>query len=626
MKHLLLFALSLTTAVSFSQLYVTPNTTTNTDSYVYVSNEILFVEQDVNLVVNTNNAATEASIYLRNDGQLIQGASASNNAGTGLLSVYQNAPDDDAWDYTYWCSPVGNPAGAAGSTNFGIGRVYDVQTVTQSTVSLTTGAYNGIISPMTISTRWLYKHDTPGTEAEAHYTAIGTGNNVPAGFGFIMKGLGTTNHDQNYDFRGRPNNGSFSIPVGTGFDVNGNPYWTLTGNPYPSALDLAMVVNNNAMVNSIRFWEQDRTINSHYYSAARFGYGSWVPAGGAAGTYTAATISRWDSSGNTYPGGTSSGLSIQRRYAPIGQGFLIVGDGVTGGNATIDNSMRVFVKEGAANLSEFRNPEDNGSAVANNEDSDSGAVIIGDDNSDNPIYQEGYWPQIRLVTVFGDSHSREMVLLFNEDSTDGYDHGMDALHPMDASSESYFPIGEDYNRLKYVIETVPFEMSKQIPFAVTLDRQYKVLIESIEVINFYEHAFIWDRVENTYQEITYGQEAGFILPAGEYDNRFFIVFRGERAAIENSDGTIETNKILASVDFFQNNPAKQLEVTNPEGYNIVTAQFFDMAGKLVFNQANVGDNKKFTFPTGNLSDGVYLVKLTTDSNVAIDYKMIIHNK
>ena len=621
MKNLLLLALSFTTAVSFSQLYVTPNATTSTDSYIYVSDEVLFVEQDVNLVQNTNNAATVASIYLRNDGQLIQGASASNNDGTGLLSVYQNAPDDDSWDYTYWCSPVGNPAGAAGNTNFGISRVFDVQGVTQSTVAATTTAYNGIQTPLTISTRWLYKHDVPGTEAESHYIALGTGNNVGAGFGFIMKGVGTTNHDQNYDFRGRPNNGSFTIPIGTGFDSNGNAYWTLSGNPYPSALDLAMVVNNNAAVNSIRFWVQNRTINSHYYSAARFGYGTWVPAGGAAGTYTAASLCRWDSAGNQYPGCTAEPTPYpQRRYSPVGQGFLLVGDGVTAGNATIDNSMRVFVKEGAANLSEFRNPENNGSLSSNNGSTPGSVITI--DNSQN---LDDYWPQIRLVTVFGESHSREMVLLFNDDATDGYDHGMDALHPMDAGSESYFPIGNDNDRKKYIIETVPFEITKQIPIAFKLLSQFKFMVESIETINFDKHAFIWDKVEDTFQEITYGEEAVYNLPAGDYDNRFFIVFRDQRTTMNESEGTRETNKILESVDFFQNNPAKQLEVTNPKGYNIVSAQFFDMSGKLVFSQDNVGDSKKFTFPTGNLSDGVYLVKLTTQDNVGIDYKMIIHN-
>jgi hypothetical protein len=40
----------------------------------------------------------------------------------------------------------------------------------------------------------------------------------------------------------------------------------------------------------------------------------------------------------------------------------------------------------------------------------------------------------------------------------------------------------------------------------------------------------------------------------------------------------------------------------------------------------LGAKNKYSFYTGNLSDGVYLVKLTTTEDVSIDSKVIIHNK
>ncbi len=44
---------------------------------------------------------------------------------------------------------------------------------------------------------------------------MNAGNAAPAGFGFIMKGVGLTapGGDQVYEFRGRPNTGEFTIPV-----------------------------------------------------------------------------------------------------------------------------------------------------------------------------------------------------------------------------------------------------------------------------------------------------------------------------------------------------------------------------------------------------------------------------
>ena len=80
---LLLLAMLITSSTVFSQLYVQPNG--STDSYVYVKDEVLFVEQDVNLVLNTNNTSTQASIYLREGAQLIQGITAVYKYSQGML-------------------------------------------------------------------------------------------------------------------------------------------------------------------------------------------------------------------------------------------------------------------------------------------------------------------------------------------------------------------------------------------------------------------------------------------------------------------------------------------------------------------------------------------------------------
>ena len=117
------------------------------------------------------------------------------------------------------------------------------------------------------------------------------------------------------------------------------------------------------------------------------------------------------------------------------------------------------------------------------------------------------------------------------------------------------------------------------------------------------------------------------MPAGEYDGRFFIVFRGPGDVITpNLVGNELENNVRSSFGFFQNNLVKQLEISNPEGYDIITAHIFDMTGKLVVNKSNIGTSRNFTFSTANLSDGVYLVKLITLENIDVDYKIVVHNK
>src|SRR5690606_6866090 len=117
-------------------------------------------------------------------------------------------------------------------------HLYNPTGLTSAIQAATTTGYNGSIAPLTISTRWLYTHMSPGTEAEGNYQRMNGNNAAPAGFGFIMKGVGPINNtEQIYDFRGRPNSGTFTIPVAapvSDFTNPDIPQMTLAGNPYPS--------------------------------------------------------------------------------------------------------------------------------------------------------------------------------------------------------------------------------------------------------------------------------------------------------------------------------------------------------------------------------------------------------
>jgi len=615
MKNLLfLFAMLFMAYSAHSQLFVRPNPTSSTDSYVYVTDEVLYVEQGINLEINTNDPTnTEPSIFLRDLAQLVQGGtSGTANSGTGLLSVQQNTPDDDAWDYTYWASPIGNETlGTTGNQVFGIRHLFEPTGLTTATRAVGTGDYEGYINPLTISRRWIYTHEAPGTEAENNYVHRGARYEIPAGYGFTMKGVNDLinpgNHDFNYEFRGRANNGTFNYTVAA--PVSGIAQMTLAGNPYPSALDLEAVVLGNPRVSTIWFYDEERDIDSHYYTDKRFGYGTWIPSGSINGTYTLPTFVEWDASGGGGGGGTGGPSSdYNRRYAPIGQGFMLIGN--ANGAATINNSMRVYQREGAN--SEFRNNDESSS---------------GDSNPDD------LWPQFKVISEFGESHSRILTMLFDESSTYGYDHGMDGHHPMDGGgAEAFFPIFNNDGSVlgeydPYAIQTVPFTKNTKIPFAFQLSEQTVINVLARDYVNFNKPAYLWDAVENTITQISGSEnEALLNLPAGTYVNRFYIVFNSYKESIENSDGTLAQEEVRANMDFYQNNRVKQLEISNPEGYTIKHASVFDMSGKLVINKSNVGSDFNIAISTAILSDGVYLIRLTTDDFIDIDYKMIIENK
>ncbi len=614
MKNLLLIAVSLFTTGAFSQLYVKPNVSTSTDSYIYVKDQVLFVEQDINLVENSS-GATEASIYLRDESQLVQGVTSSANSGDGYISVMQNS-QSDAYDYNFWISPVGNYATASGNENFGMGRVNDSITLTSSNPATIVTNYNGSANPLRISRRWLYQYPAGGP-----WSAIGTANVVAPGYGFSMKGVGVTaNPNQKYDFRGRANNGDISVNI-LEDDL------TLSGNPYPSAVDLNAVFHDasNTSINSFRYWDEDRSINSHYYVDNKGGFGVWVPATGSydatltnPGMYTRPMFMNFDNDGNPTTTTGVQGDHVERRFAPIAQGFMIQGDPGTGSTtATFKNSHRLYRKEGAANNSTFRTAQ-TVAPKTNSIAQDLQTVVVEDQRI----------PHMRINAYMNETHMRQMILAFSDEATDGYDRGFDGLSPMDASSEAYFPIGEGDNAYNnYVIQAVRFDQSKKIPINFELSEPTSLVITAIEEVKLTTEAYLFDNVALTWKQITGGRTAHTQLDAGNYSGRFYIVFVDEGE--ERRQGTTPTQelrgKILANVDFFQNNPAQQLEVSNPDGYDIKAAHVFDMSGKLVINESNVGDSRKFTFPTGNLSDGIYLVKLTTVEDIVIDYKVSIKN-
>ena len=643
MKNLLLFStLLLTTAGAFAQLTVKP-TSGGADSYLYVNDEVVFVTQEINLTRNGTANNQEASIYLRNNGQLIQAGTTSSNSGDGQLSVQQNTPETNAWAYYYWASPVGYPGNVgspqpAGNPWAGVINLYEPLpglSVTAARRSLTTTNREGLIIPqMTISTRWLYTHKVPGTEAEGNYQRINANTAVPAGYGFTMKGVGLSapGGDQVYEFRGRPNSGTFSIPVAA--PVLGVGQMTLAGNPYPSALDLNELfydLPENAALGTFWYYDEDRTVASHYYSQKPFGYGVYTvgpedtdndPTNGPSGNlgvYTRAPFSIWNSGGGNTTTGNYGGNDQNKRFAPIGQGIMFVGD--ANGTVSIKNEYRVFFKEDTAG-SVFQRPEGDTDSQLNipNDTGLSTAAETARENNRTPI--------MRIWSIFDEAVTRDMVIAFYDQATDGYDRGLDGLSAQDLKTDAYFPIGDDNNRKPYVINGIKFDQNKQVPISFKVQNQSKLDIKVVEEVKKpYTNAYIFDRVENTYQQITGGMSATFNLPSGTYDNRFFIVFRSPYVKRDIPQTELNEKLIVTeNVTFFQNNPLQQLEISNPEGYAIKSALVYDMNGKLVIQEKNLGDQSKYSFYTGNLSDGVYLVKLMTEDDIAIDYKAIVHNK
>lgn len=605
---------------AFAQLTVKQDG--DSETYLYVSDNVLYVADDISVTKSTSgtNETAKAGIYLRDDAQLIQGASQSSaNDGTGFISVYQDS-NSDSYDYNFWSTPV---ASADVSNNFALAsQIFnpgDSNITAES--SAFTGSWNGSgesgidytdRAPLSISTAWLYKFNTT-TQSWSYLGSTGT---VAPGYGFTMKGTnvttgGTYNVDTNnqfYEFRGRANSGDIVVDL-----ASSEGAVTLAGNPYPSAIDLTAFFNDadNDGISAIMYWDEDRTVNSHYYVDNKGGYGTWIPGIDGEGQYTVPTFMNYDNVGNATTSTGAYGEDVARRYAPIGQGLILKrdgnGSGTATGNATatFKNSHRVYVKEGATSV--FRNPENNNRSLT------------------------------RFHVIFDDySHYRDMVLNYHERATLGFDRGGDAPHPMDGGQkEAYFNIQDDGNgqgQKNLVIQSVPFSMNMSIPIAFKLEQQGRVRIKAAEELNVpYHRVLLLDTQDNMRypimgesSSIGNGVTAQLTLPAGTYENRFFIVF--EDVPEEDPGHPDERSVVADDFDFVQDNKAKQLEVANPEMYKVDEVNIYDMSGKLVYYAYGLGSASRYSFPTYNFADGVYMVRLVTENDGVVSYKMSVMNR
>lgn len=594
------------------------------NAYLYVADNYIYAKGNVNLDNGGN-------IYLRNESQLLQNTtSLSTNTGTGKLSVFQEGTVN-SYKYNYWCSPVGNASATSGNENFGItmlNRPVD-KIVSTTAITSTQAGYNGVSNPLAIEPYWIWKYlssdgyNLGGPNGWLHVQAAST---LSPGQGFTMKGtdgtdsnltLGVQNNidgkNQRYDFRGKPNDGNIEIFVAK--DKN-----TLTGNPYPSAIDLSafLLSTTNGASNTDRiayFWEQNKAaVDSHYVYQYEGGYGTFSPVSLATvGVYLPATFLAYNGSGTSIGASGGSGVNYERRFCPIGQGFMLLGNNALVGVGTVqmNNSFRVFKKESAANNSQFER-------ISNSQQSTTNFLEETPSVSgfDYTTVSKLSVPQIRLKTVINDLTVQQLALAFDNNATDGIDSGMDAGSVNnDNQQEIYFLIDDK----TFGIDIINFDVNKKIPIGLRniADANFKISMH--EMLNFYdaEHIYIHDKLNDTYFDIT---ENTFEvnMPAGTNNSRFEITFLPS-SVLSTDSITIKDFNVL------QNNETSLLTILNPKSIDLKEVSLFDITGKLILSKNKLGTDKSYKISTSSLNDAVYVAKIITANGEIQGKKILVYN-
>ncbi|WP_405198518.1 T9SS type A sorting domain-containing protein [Christiangramia sp. LLG6405-1] len=609
MKHTLLFLLIFSAGSVFAQLSITSSA--EAEHYVYVQNRLLYVEKEIS--IDQKDPGSKAGVYLRNNAGLLQGESDSNkNTGTGKLSVYQRGRSS-AFDYNYWSLPVAVRSTEQSLVDYIFAPIDELNSDKASLIP----DLNGTSNPLQISNRWLYAFSGTGY---SNWQYLGNQFDLLPGEGFSMKGVNGINlgmikseainpgNAQLYDFRGIPNNGLIEIPIK-------KDQILLIGNPYPSLFDLdRFLLENKATTGIAYFWDSKAEVNSHYLSDYVGGYGTYSP---GLRQY-APPIFRNESGAELF-----RGAEVNRSPSPIGQGFMVIGkqDGIL----RFTNSHRIYK---------------------------------GDDQI--PIFktsQEQESTTLTLKVTFNSSHEKNLILGFDERSTDQVDHGMDAKSMEQKSNDIFW----DLNDINYVINVQPKIDEKLIPLLPQLKENTEVEFSISDLKNFDpDRVFIYDAEQNLYFGIRSGS-LSLSLPAGQYKDRFYLSFieklpeqaentekPDESESNEEQQNTEEESPevgntqnpetedlkvfdskpprvLLNSIEIFQNNKLEQLEIKLFYNSWITQVSIYDLQGKQVYQQVLQNREKEFLYPTGNLSNAIYIVKVKTHDQIEISKKIRIRN-
>jgi hypothetical protein len=581
--------------LSFAQLSVQNN------AFVFVSDQYIFVTDDVNI------DDVDSKIYLRNEGQLLQGDGITGNSGIGELSVYQEG-NANQWTYNYWCSPVGNNSVTTGNENARVNLIDDALGLTSSADALFISGYDGVASPLQIAQRWLWTYQT--SDQYLDWFFVGSTGDISPGLGFTMKGNGTGQlESQIYDFRGKPNNGTITNDVATGLN-------TLVGNPYPSAMDSRDFIwdedNQASITGHLLFWEQNSTVGSHVLQDYQGGYYSFtINEAGTVITDSDAQFLTYDEQNNSFPLPIpTNGNRFSRRYIPIGQGFMVEGiAGTPEEPATVytKNSFRDFQKKSDNQSVFFKDSDGTNNEIIGIQYQENGLSIVPDDFKRFRINVD--------FTVDESQYTRQLVLNFHESATAGFDYGLELVRSESTSSDAYFTFDEK----TYSAQAYPLQEELSIPLVVDIEQQQPLRFRIFDIQNFEEAQgiFIHDKENDIYVNLR-NQFYELNIEPGHYTDRFEIVFTSDVALDVNEfdSNTLTINQI---------NGLHKLLVLNPKNLDISAIEVYSVTGNRLLNGIYDSTLNRYELSTTNLSDGVYVVNIKYNTSAVKSQKIIVKN-
>ncbi|APX99945.1 LamG-like jellyroll fold domain-containing protein [Lacinutrix venerupis] len=533
-----------------------------------------------NTATNSGNALTishylnlDGKIDLEGESQLIQTIDSDLDVtSSGLLERDQQGTQD-LYTYNYWSSPVGVSNTTTNNNNYTIPDVLldGTNPASPQAINFIINGYNGTSgSPIGIADYWIWKYANLATDYYnwQHVRSTGT---MSAGEGFTMKGVSNTNGnialEQNYVFRGKPNNGDINLTIDNNYDY-------LVGNPYASALDAnTFILNNTNTTGTVYFWEHFGG-GSHYVSQYEGGYATYNLSGGIPAMQHDYTT------GGTTTGGTPT--KTPDRYIPVGQSFFVTGS--SSGTINFNNGQRVFEKEGANSV-----------------------FIRQSNNQPNETVYNDNRLKIRLgFNSVNDTYTRQILVTQDVNATPQVDFGYDGESNDSQVTDMFWDIDDK----KFLIQgTNQIDVSTILPLGIITNENgdNSIKIDALENVPNDLEIYIYDNVTDTYFDIRNNPEFTVNLNAGEYLNRFDLRFSNANT-LSTQDFEAET-----SLQYYFANNNETIVINNPEFEIIKSVELFNILGQSIIKYTEIENDSIIELKTSNISTGAYIIEINTEN-------------
>jgi fibronectin-binding autotransporter adhesin len=355
------------------------------------------------------------------------------------------------------------------------------------------------------------------------------------------------------DISGVVNNGSLSITL---YNHN-QPYtlgFNLVGNPYPSPINW----------DAASGWTKTNIDNALYY-------------------FQAGTTDQYTGTYSTYINGISSD-GLATNIIPSMQGFFIhVSNGsypVTG-TLGITNSVRI---------------------------NDLTHALLKSMRTDT-------LPLLRITAGFADNgtQSDPAVIYFDSSATQSFDKNLDALKLMntDVLVPNLYTMTSDSSRLSIIAIPFPADSIRRIPLGIKTAKDGWITFKANNIVQIPAKRYIYlvDTIAGISQDLRLNPQYRFFLKAGEYKNRFSLVF-----------SLTVFNNIPTEFSLLQNfpnpfNPRTTMRYLIPHT-SFVSITVYDILGREVsklVNEEKLPGTYEVQFDGSRLSSGVYFYRLHADN-------------